>query len=519
MRKMRKTLHLMLAGVVFLVLSVSYAHCESKETREIRILHVNDFHGYAVEYKPFGSGELRGGISYLAWKADILRKEKPTILLAAGDMIQGNSWANIFEGKPVIEVMNEMRFDAMVVGNHEFDFGQSVLKKRISQARFPVLGANVEGMAALKPYVIKEVEGVKIAIIGVVTEDAPVTTHPKNMVGLKILPPIETVQKYVRELRKKVDIIIVLSHIGLNVDMLLAEKVKGIDVIVGGHTHTKLDSYMPVGKTVIVQAWEHGLALGVLDLTLRDTEIVQVRSRLEEIIPATMKKSAPVAAIVDKYRKKVDAMMTEKVGETNVELDGKNARLRETNLGDLVADIIRQKAGADAALINGGSIRTSINKGKIEAGSIYSALPFDNYIVAVKMTGRQLREAVEHGVAGVENEEGAFPQISGFSFTYARSAPKGQRVREILIAGKPLEQDKYYTVATQDFFAAGGDGYTSFGEAVKSSKDFSLMGGAMKGENLVYSDAGRWLRDLVMDYIKTKKKIAPAVEGRIKELP
>ena len=519
MRKARKTFHLLLAGMLFLALSVSYAHSEQKETREIRILHVNDFHGYATEYKPLGSDELRGGISYLAWKADILRKEKPTLLLAAGDMIQGNTWANIFEGKSVVDVMNEMHFDAMVVGNHEFDFGQSVLKKRISQARFPVLGANVEGMTALKPYVIKELDGIRIAVIGALTEDAPVTTHPKNMAGLKILPVIETVRKYVRELRKQVDIIVVLSHVGLNVDLLLAEKVKGIDVIVGGHTHTKLASYMPVGKTVVVQAWEHGLALGVLDLTLRDTEIVQVQSRLEEIKPETMKKSAPVVAIVDRYRKRVDAMMGEKVGETGVDLDGKNVRLRETNLGDLVADVIRGKAGADAALINGGSIRTSINKGRIEVGSIYSALPFDNYIVAVKMTGRQLRNAVEHGVSGVENEEGAFPQISGFSFVYARSAPKGERVREIMIAGKPLESDKYYTVATQDFLAAGGDGYTSFGEAVKSSRDFSVMGGAMKGENLVYSDAGKWLRDVVIDYIKTKKKVEPAVEGRIKELP
>jgi len=519
MRKTGKAFRLLTVFAVFFILLVSYARCEQKETREIRILHVNDFHGYAVEYKPLGSDELRGGISYLAWKADILRKEKPTVLLAAGDMIQGNTWANIFEGKSVIEVMNEMHFDAMVVGNHEFDFGQAVLKKRISQAAFSVLGANVEGMAALKPYVIKEVDGVRVAIIGVVTEDAPVTTHPKNMVGLKVLPPVETVQKYVRELRKDVDVIVVLSHIGFNVDMALAEKVKGIDVIVGGHTHTKLDSYVPVGRTVIVQAWAHGLALGVVDLTLRGTEIVQVKSRLEEINPAAMQKSAPVAAIVDRYKKKVDALMGEKVGETAVDLDGKNVRVKETNLGDLVADIMREKTGADAAIINGGTIRTSINKGKILVGNVYSVLPFDNYIVAIKMTGGQLKAAVEHGVAGVENEEGAFPQISGFSFTYSRKAPKGQRVSEILVGGKPLDPDKYYTVATQDFIAAGGDGYTSFGEAVKSSRDFSVMGGAMKGENLVYSDAGRWLRDVVIDYIKMKKKVAPAEEGRIRELP
>jgi 2',3'-cyclic-nucleotide 2'-phosphodiesterase (5'-nucleotidase family) len=493
------------------------------ETKEIRILHVNDFHGYAIGYKPLGSDKMLGGISYLAWKADVLRNEKPTVFLAAGDMIQGNNWANIFHGKSVIDVMNKMRFDAMTVGNHEFDFGQSVLKDRISQAIFPILGANVKGMAGLEPYVIKEVDGIKIAVIGVVTEDTPVATHPKNMVGLQILPLVDTVQKYVGELRKEVDIIVVLSHIGLNEDIRLAKSIEGIDVIVGGHTHTKLATYMPVGKTAIVQAWEHGLSLGVVDLTLRDGEIVQVKSRLEEIVPGTMKKSAPVAAIVDKYRKKIDTVLGEKIGEADVDLDGKNVRLGETNLGNLATDVIRQKTGADAALINGGSIRTSISKGKIEVGNIYSTLPFDNYIVAVKMTGRQIRDAVEHGVAGVENKKGAFPQISGFSFTYSRSALKGKRVRDVMIAGNPLEPDKAYTVATQDFLAAGGDGYVSFSEAVKSSKDFSDVGGSMKGENLVYNDAGTYLRDMVVEYIKnlTKsgKKVAPSVEGRIKELP
>ena len=182
------------------VLLVSFAYGQA---REIRILHLNDFHGFAQPYKPLGSNEILGGIAHLASKVDQLRKEKPSLLLSAGDMIQGNNWANLFQGESVIELMNAMRFDAMEVGNHEFDFGQDVLKKRLSEAEFPILGANVEGIEGLRPFVMKEVNGVKIAIIGVVTEDTAISTHPKNVVGLKFLSPIETVQKYLMELKKK----------------------------------------------------------------------------------------------------------------------------------------------------------------------------------------------------------------------------------------------------------------------------------------------------------------------------
>ena len=510
----------LLLTIAVVMLAVPAAYGDQKEIKELRILHVNDFHGYALERKAFGSDEVVGGIAFLAERAEVLRKEKPTLLLAAGDMIQGSNWANLFQGKSVIEVMNLMRFDAMVVGNHEFDFGQAVLAKRISEAKFPVLGANVEGLPGLKPYVIKEVDGIKVAVIGVVTLDTPVTTHPKNITGLKFFSPRATVEKYVKELRNKVDVVVVLSHVGLNSDMLIAERVKGIDVIVGGHTHTKLDSYMPIGKTVIVQAWEHGSALGVLDLTVRHGTVVHAENRLEEIKPASMKKYEPVAQIVDRYRKKVDEVMKEAVGETEVDLvGGKICRVKETNLGDLIADAVRERASADGALVNGGGVRASIGKGPIDVGEVYSVLPFDNYIVAVKLKGRQVMEILEHGVSGVEEESGGFPQVSGISFSYSRSAPKGARVKYAEIGGRPLDPEGHYTLATHDFLAAGGDGYKTFGEAVKSSQDFSVQGGAMKGENLVYSDSGKWLREVVIEYIKARKKVSPSVEGRIRELP
>jgi 2',3'-cyclic-nucleotide 2'-phosphodiesterase (5'-nucleotidase family) len=221
---------------------------------------------------------------------------------------------------------------------------------------------------------------------------------------------------------------------------------------------------------------------------------------------------------VKKYREKVDAILNSVAGNTTEALDGENVRIRETNFGDLIAEIIRSVAKADASIINGGGIRASVPKGPIYIKSIYTAIPFDNYIVAIRLTGGQIREALEHGVAGVENGAGSFPQVSGISFAYSPLASPGARVREVRIGGKPLDPAKEYMVATNDFLAAGGDGYAFFGDAIKASKDFAVVGGILKGEKLVFSDSGHWLRDLVIDYLREKKTITPLTDNQIKEL-
>jgi len=203
-----------------------------------------------------------------------------------------------------------------------------------------------------------------------------------------------------------------------------------------------------------------------------------------------------------------------------VDLDGErgNARTRETNLGNFIADIMTFVSKADVAILNGGGIRAGIRKGEIKVKDIYNALPFDNYIIALHLTGKQIREALEHGVSGVEDEEGRFPQVSGITFSYSRSAKRCSRIREILIGGKQIDPDRQYIVAINDFLAAGGDGYKMLEEAVNTSKGYSIMGGSMKGEKIVYNDSGRWLRDVVVEFICETGRVAPKVEGRIVEL-
>jgi len=503
-------------ALVSLVLCLILAPWGYATQVDLKILYVNDFHGFAEPYKPSGSDAPLGGIAYLAGAVDRARGKQPSLLLSAGDMIQGNPWANLFRGKSSIDVMNAMRFDAMVVGNHEFDFGPKVLKERTAQARFPLLGANVKGSAALKPYVIKNFQGVRIAIIGVVTQETAVTTHPRNVAGLTFSTPESAVKKYLPELKRRADIVIVLSHCGFQADKELATKVPGIDVIVGGHSHTKILQPELVGQTIIVQAWEHAKVLGVLNLKIKDGKVAGFDGELQEISPAAGAPNSQVQEIVARYERQVDSLLQRAIGETQVDLDGEHVRTGETNLGDFVADVMRQTAGAEAALIDGGTIRTGIPQGKITVKDVYAMLPFDNYLVAISLTGAQLKAALEHGVARLEERSRSFPQVSGLTFTYSRSAPAGFRVKDITVGGQPLDAQKEYVVATNDYLVAGGDGYTVLGEALKSGSDFTNLGGTLTSSKLAYNDPGAWLRDVVINTIQTRKTIAPKTDGRIK---
>jgi 5'-nucleotidase / UDP-sugar diphosphatase len=482
------------------------------EPVRIRLLYVNDFHGFAEPYQPSGRPDKLGGIAFLAGEANRLRQERPTLLLAAGDMIQGNPWANLFKGKSSIEVMNAMHFSAMVLGNHEFDYGQDVLQARIHEAHFPVLAANVQTLPGVKPYVITRLGGIKIAIIGLVTEDTPITTHPDNVQGLSFTSAFKSAQKILKELDKKVDLVLVLSHLGLPADQRLARAVKGIQVIVGGHTHTRVDTPMKVNGTIIVQAWEHAKALGVLDLTVKDHEVMDYEGKLIMIRPDRFSPDPLVAGIVEGYERQVDAKLNEIIGEAEVDLKGNGSRFQETNLGDLIADVLRKATKADAAIINGGGIRADISKGPIRMKDLFSVLPFRNHPVVIKITGRELEEIMEHGFSNLSGEGGQFPQISGVRLIYDSTASPGKRIKQIRIQDKPLEPETWYTLATNDFLIAGGDGYALFPRILANKRGYPT-----KSPRVVLYDSGKDIRELVQEYIKEKKHISALREGRIRD--
>jgi 2',3'-cyclic-nucleotide 2'-phosphodiesterase (5'-nucleotidase family) len=516
-----------LLSLLFILLLPALVHAEPLS---IRILHLNDFHGFARPTSAPGMSRSLGGAARLAELINRLRAEKPSLLLSAGDMIQGDSWANLSCGASVIEMMNLMNFDAMTTGNHEFDFGQDILKQRIRQAKFPLLAANVSGLEALQPYAIVKRGGLRIGIIGLVTDDTPETSHPRNTTGLIFNRPLTRVREMLRELRGKTDLIVLLTHIGHTADRTLAKNLSetltaapqdptlmGNILIIGGHSHTRVEHPVKIESNYVAQAWEHGKTLGVIDLTVDDGRIISCSGRLEEITPDLGDGDQKVADLVKFHYEKSDAALSRFVGVTGLDLQQDGIRQRETNLGDLIADIVRETSGAQVAIINGGSIRTSIRQGPVTMRDIYAALPFNNYIVAVHMKGSQLREALEHGVSGIEKGEGRFPQVSGLKFTFNASKPVGKRVGPIVVSGTALEENRDYVVATLDFMAAGGDGYHAFGSAIRSAGDYSETGGALHSSRLVYNDPGHWLRDIVAEYLESRGITRSATDGRIVE--
>lgn len=490
----------------------------------VRILHVNDFHGFANPLRSGRCTETLGGVARLATVIQ-QHRDVPGLLLAAGDMVQGDSWANLFQGRSSVELMNLLQFDAMTLGNHEFDFGREQLGRLIALARFPVLAANLSGMPEVAARASFVRNGIRIAVIGLVTDDTPKSSHPRNTVGLGFARPLETARRQIAQVASDADLIVLLTHIGHDQDLELARDLCGRESVValpvliaGGHSHTRVAQPVRIGNCTVAQAWEHAKVLGVVDYTFTENGRHTVAGRLVEAGENAGTGLPEVAALVDRYNREADAVLGKTVGAVAVDLVQQGVRQRETNLGNLVADLVRSTTGAQVAIINGGSLRTGLAAGPVTARQVYGVLPFDNYLVAVRMSGRQLLETLEHGVSAVEHGEGRFPQVSGISFSYRPDRPAGSRLVEATVNRVQVDPTAWYTVATLDFIAAGGDGYTAFGQAIRSAGDFRVVGGALQSSSLVYHDPGRYLRDIFIDAARGGTPLTAAVEGRITEV-
>jgi 2',3'-cyclic-nucleotide 2'-phosphodiesterase (5'-nucleotidase family) len=466
----------------------------------LTILHINDLHGALQPARTVADGTDEGGIARLA---TLVRAERTpaTLFLAGGDLMQGTNLSNLFSGKPVIEALNLMGLDASAVGNHEFDNGLAAFRERAKEAAFPFLASNIDGDGPWKPGIVRTVGRLRVALFGLATPDTPVETHPLNVRGLAFRDAVAAARAAVAELRPRADLVVVLSHLGSDEDERLAAAVPGIDVIVGGHTHTKITQPVIVGSTLILQAYERGTVLGRLALTVEGGRVIAVDYRLLPITPE-LAEDPQVAAVVERYRRRLDAKMAEVVGTALVDLEGtkESLRTRETNLGDVVADAMREAAGAEVALVNGGTIRAGIPAGPVTVGTLYNALPFDNWVISFAVTGAELRQALEIGLSRVETRDGGFPHVSGMTYTFNPSAPAGHRVVAVTVGGAPLDEHRRYVLATHDFLAAGGNGFTVF-----------------SGHEPVFSDSGRWLRDLLAQWWRRRGEVRAAVDGRIAE--
>ena len=495
---------------VFLVLvAVLSSSAQQKPDCAVRVtlLQVNDVYQFA----PVDQG-ARGGLARLLTMKKAIEKESPnTLFLLSGDTISPSVESITYKGAQMIDAWNTAQLDYSTLGNHEFDFGPDVLRQRMQESKFKWLNANVIDKKTGKPfgdtpvYVVREFDGVKVAIFGLTLEETKITSKPGPDVDF--LNPCETARKVVEEIHANgIKTVIALTHLSMSEDKQVA-RCADVDVIIGGHEHTLLESAS--GGAPIFKMTADARELGQIDLNI-SKHTGAVESIDWKIIPVTDKTpdDPQFAAINRKYGSLLKEL-SRVVGRTSVDLDARSAvgRNQETNVGDLIADAFRTSTRADAALMTGGSIRADeiIKKGPLTRRDVLSILPFKNKVVKVEVSGADLRQALEHGVArsAEDAEPGRFPQVSGIRFTFDARRPPGSRITDISINGKPLDEKRMYTLAASDYIAIdGGDGYSMLKTA----------------RVLIPKERAQFDSDMLQAAIVAKKVIAPKTDGRIKRL-
>jgi 5'-nucleotidase/UDP-sugar diphosphatase len=451
-------------SVLFLLLMAATAWAGQPLT----ILFFNDFHAHFEPFEVTGTEGEVGGLARLAGLADEVRAENeaaglPTFLLIAGDMLQGTPYSTVYRGEAEFACLNEMAVSAMCLGNHEFDYGQENLRDLIALADFPVLSANIRvtGEAGDDSFTQKfawlEAGDMRVLVIGLTTPETTITTAPRNVVGLTFDEAAPTASAILEEYAEDADVIVALTHLGFENDLALAKAVPALDVVVGGHTHTEVDTPAKVGKTLVCSAYEYGIYLGRMDLDVDDEGAVSMTAYKLIPVTAAPPEDEAVASIIDGFKSGLSEKLGVVVGSVDVVLNKKAISERETNFGDFVADVMREAAGADVALVNAGGVRADLGPGEITLGDVLTALPFGNEVLVLDVPGKTLREAFEL-CAREKVGEGGFLQVSGCTY---KIAPAGE-LAGVTVGGEPLDDATVYKVAMPDFMAEGGDGYAMF---------------------------------------------------------
>ena len=521
MRSRHKLLALALSLALLLSLAVPVCAAETTTsttkdlTGHIVILHTNDVHGGIAGYAKLAAVKE----SYTASGAY-------TLLVDAGDYIQGDPTVSASQGKTAIELMNSTGYDAATVGNHEFDYGYANLKTISAQANFPILAANVQynGATAFDSHTIfTAANGKKIGVFGLETPETATKAHPAKIQGVTFVggqDMMKLAQTEVDTLKAAgCDYVICLGHLGIDaestgnrsIDVLNA--VTGIDVFIDGHSHSTLEQIKAatngtgkVGNAYLTSTGTKLANVGVVDIA-PDGTITTSNVPLDTLTA----ENADTAAVIQRIQQQIDADYGAVFAQSEVQLNGEKAQVRtgETNLGDLITDAMLWQAGTlgekvDAAVNNGGGIRASLSVGGLTKKDINTVLPFGNTLYLVKLTGAQLLEALEASTCSLPESIGAFPQVSGIEYTVNTGAKfsstenypgstygKPNAVNRVTIqrvGGAAFDPAETYTIVTNDFLGAGGDTYYTF----KSSP--------------VGYDTGVPLDEVLMDYITAQCK-------------
>ncbi|MBY5972021.1 5'-nucleotidase/apyrase family protein [Ferrimonas balearica] len=512
----------LLTSVAALALSAGTAMADYSLT----ILHTNDFHARFEPISKYDSGcsaedndagECFGGSARLVTAVEEARgRAENSILVDGGDQFQGTLFYTYYKGKLAAEMMNKMGYDAMTVGNHEFDDGPEVLRGFMDAVEFPVLMSNADVSAEplladtlLKSTTI-EVGGETIGLIGLTPEDTDELASPGD--NITFTDPSEAVQGEVDKLTAEgVNKIIVLSHSGYGVDQTVAANTTGVDVIVGGHSNTYLanddeDAEGPyptmVGGTAIVSAYAYGKFLGELNVTFDDEGAVISAEGAPMIMDAAVSEDDATVERIAEAAEPLDEIRNTVVAEASEEIIGSRdvCRAMECSMGNLIADAMLDRVadqGIEIAIENGGGIRASIDAGEVTMGEVLTVLPFQNTLSTFQVTGATFVEALENGASQMEEGAGRFPQVAGVTFTVDPAAEPGSRISEVMVGGEPIDPEKVYGVVSNNYVRNGGDGYAMFKDAMNAY------------------DYGPDLADVTAEYLAENAPYTPYTDGRI----
>ncbi|WP_117191859.1 5'-nucleotidase C-terminal domain-containing protein [Rhizobium terrae] len=536
---MKKTLGLGLLTASVMALSSGAAFADF----ELNILHINDFHSRlesinatdsTCSAEDEGKGVCFGGAARLLTAINQTRdalkaQNKNVILLNGGDNFQGSLFYTTYKGGAEAEALNAMKFDAMTVGNHEFDDSDDVLATFLDKIQFPVVTANVVPTAAakignrIKPSLVLEVGGQKIGIVGAVTNDTAEIANPGP--NITIADDVAKITEAVQAVKAQgVNKIIALTHVGYPRDLAMIAKIPDVDVVVGGHTHTLLSNTVkgaegpyptwsdnPGGyKVPVVQAFQYSKYLGDVKVVFDDSGVVKSAEGEPILVDKAFTPDPAFAARVAELKKPIEDMKKKVVGASEAVIDGDRrvCRAKECSMGNLVTDAMLDRTkgqGVTIAIQNGGGLRASIDAGEVTQGEVVSVLPFQNTLATFQLTGADIVKALENGVSQIDDGAGRFPQVAGLKFSFDKSKPANAKVSDVQVKEGdkyvPIDPAKTYSVATNNFMRAGGDGYAIFKTGGKNAYDY-----------------GPDLADVTAEFIAAHKPYKPYTDGRITDL-
>jgi 5'-nucleotidase / UDP-sugar diphosphatase len=471
------------------------------ELARVTLLQINDHYVLG----PVDGGR-RGGMARLATLVRDVRRENPnTIFAIAGDFLSPSVESTFLHGSQMVAALDAVGLDFATFGNHEFDFGPAVLVERMKESRFRWLSANVVDRRSGRPFggaspdTLVTLGGVRVGVFGLTMVDAARTSRPGPDIGFD--PPLAAGKEAAARLRAQgAQVVVAVTHQEIAEDKALAGAAD-LDVILGGHEHDPMVA--EEGRTLITKGGSDARYLVQVDLWLtREGKLVERSWRFREVSRRVAPDPA-VEALVRSYAARLDRELDVVIGRTDVPLEARTSRLRtqETNVGDFVADRLRERLGADAAFVNGGAIRTNriMPPGPLTKRDVHGLLPFTDVVLKLELSGRDLQAAVEHGLAQTDREGGGFLQVSGVRFVWDARLAAGQRIVSIAVGGNPLAAEAVYSVAVPSYLVRGGDGYTAFS----------------RGKVVVNESSGPQVAQIVMDAVVARGAIAPATDGRI----